>query len=65
MEDGGAVPLWQTDGTSAGTFPILPETFPGSDGVVGELVRAGSRVFFPAYSRAEGVELWAVEGAVP
>jgi hypothetical protein len=28
-------------------------------------VRAGSRVFFPAYSPAEGVEFWAVEGAHP
>jgi ELWxxDGT repeat protein len=59
------VPLWQTDGTPEGTFPILPETFPGSNGAAGELVRAGSRVFFPAYSREDGVELWAVEEAAP
>jgi ELWxxDGT repeat protein len=59
------VPLWQTDGTPEGTFPILPETFPGSDGAAGELVRAGLRVFFPAYSREDGVELWAVDEATP
>ncbi|MES1240574.1 MAG: ELWxxDGT repeat protein [Acidobacteriota bacterium] len=59
------VPLWATDGTPAGTFRLLPETFPDSDGAAHELVRAGSRVFFPAFSREDGVELWAVEEAAP
>ena len=59
------VPLWQTDGTPEGTVPLLSETFPGSNGAAGELVRAGSRVFFPAFSREDGVELWAVDEAAP
>jgi ELWxxDGT repeat protein len=59
------VPLWQTDGTPEGTFRLLPETFPGSNGAAGELVRAGSRVFFPAFSREAGIELWAVDESSP
>jgi ELWxxDGT repeat protein len=59
------VPLWQTDGTKEGTFRLLPETFPGSNGAAGELVRAGSHVFFPAFSREDGLELWAVDEAAP
>ncbi|MES1240571.1 MAG: ELWxxDGT repeat protein [Acidobacteriota bacterium] len=61
----GGVPLWVTDGTQEGTFPLLPETLPGSDGAAWDLVRAGSRVFFPAYSRENGVELWAVDEDTP
>ena len=59
------VPLRVTDGTQDGTYQLLPETFPDSNGAAGELVRAGSRVFFPAYSREVGVELWAVGEDTP
>jgi ELWxxDGT repeat protein len=59
------VPLWVTDGTNEGTFQLLTETFPDSGGAAGELVRAGSRVFFPAFSREHGVELWAVQEDAP
>jgi ELWxxDGT repeat protein len=58
------VPLWESDGTPAGTFRVMPETLPGSEYPI-DLVRAGSRVFFPAYSREDGVELWAMEEAHP
>lgn len=56
---GDPVALWESDGTPEGTFRLLPEI-----GGTGELVRAGSRVFFPAYSREDGVELWAVEDPI-
>ncbi len=48
--------LWQTDGTAAGTLPVRD-----LGRVSLELVRAGSRVFFPAFDPDTGVELWAVE----
>jgi ELWxxDGT repeat protein len=54
------VPLWESDGTPAGTFRLIPATDPHST-VLGGLIQAGSRVFFPNYSREAGVELWAVE----
>ncbi len=57
------VSMWESDGTPAGTFRLRPETFTGPG--AGELVRAGSRVFFPAYGRADGVELWAVDEGKP
>jgi ELWxxDGT repeat protein len=46
-------PLWASDGTPEGTFRIH-----GSTG--GELLTAGSRVFFGSYDRATGWELWAI-----
>ncbi|MFP5287020.1 MAG: hypothetical protein ACLGI9_14860, partial [Thermoanaerobaculia bacterium] len=49
--------LWQTDGTAAGTFPVRDLGVHSS----GELVAIGSRVLFPSYDRATGLELWAVE----
>jgi hypothetical protein len=63
VEDFG-VSLWESDGTSAGTFRLLSETLTKFN-PPGELVRAGSHVFFPAYSREDGVELWAVEEGHP
>jgi ELWxxDGT repeat protein len=57
------VSMWESDGTPEGTFRLRPETFTGPGAA--ELIRADSRVFFPAYSREDGVELWAVEEAVP
>ena len=51
----GAMALWESDGTPAGTFSV-----PASIGAPEELVRAGDRVFFPGYERATGHELWAV-----
>ena len=47
--------IWQTDGASAAR--LLEQ----GRGASWELVRAGSKVFFPAFDRATGVELWAVE----
>ncbi|MES1240570.1 MAG: hypothetical protein ABUT39_03030 [Acidobacteriota bacterium] len=51
--------LWESDGTPAGTVRLLPEVEEN------ELVRASSRVFFPALSRETGDELWAVEEGAP
>ena len=54
-DDRGRLVLWQSDGTPAGTFQVQPPVFPGFGPV-----RAGERVFFPAYDPAAGWELWAV-----
>jgi ELWxxDGT repeat protein len=51
--------LWESDGTPAGTVRLLPGVQEN------ELVRAGSRVFFPAFNPETGDELWAVEEAAP
>jgi hypothetical protein len=55
---GDPAALWESDGTPEGTFRLLPDSSQ-------ELVRAGSCVFFPAYNREHGVELWAVEEGTP
>ncbi len=52
--------LYQTDGTPGGTFPLLSLAEPRNIAAF-ELVRAGSRLFFPKWDRATGVELWALE----
>lgn len=52
--------LWQTNGTEAGTTLVLdlsPTPLPFESL---ELVRAGSRAFFPGWSPETGWELWAV-----
>jgi ELWxxDGT repeat protein len=51
--------LWESDGTPAGTFRLSRVANES------ELVRAGSRVFFPGFSPETGNELWAVEEATP
>jgi ELWxxDGT repeat protein len=51
--------LWQTDGTPAGTKPVpSPGIIAGEYGQ--ELVVAGSRLYFNAYDRAVGDQLWAL-----
>ncbi|HKV08274.1 MAG TPA: ELWxxDGT repeat protein [Thermoanaerobaculia bacterium] len=45
--------LWQSDGTAAGTQRIR-------DHVYSEAVKAGPRLFFPAWERETGRELWAM-----
>lgn len=52
--------LFQTDGTSAGTFPLLDLRSPQGYGSL-DLVRVGSRLFFSKWDRATGTELWALE----
>ncbi|MFL6196114.1 MAG: ELWxxDGT repeat protein [Thermoanaerobaculia bacterium] len=49
--------VWQTDGTPSGTS-LLPGRAV-QDGAT--LVPAGGRLFFPAYDRETGVELWAID----
>jgi ELWxxDGT repeat protein len=51
--------LWQSDGTQHGTEPVAT---PAGFSVEGPPVRAGSRLFFPAFDRATGSELWAIDG---
>jgi ELWxxDGT repeat protein len=54
----GTLALWESDGTPAGTFPIPGVAIPPF--VPLNLVRAGDRVFLPAFDRDSGIELWAV-----
>ncbi|MFL6202041.1 MAG: ELWxxDGT repeat protein [Thermoanaerobaculia bacterium] len=53
----GAVGVWESDGTQAGTRPVEPEVRV-SDPTA--LLRAGDRVFFPGFEPLTGWELWAV-----
>ncbi len=51
--------LWESDGTPQGTVAVdLPAGFE----IFEPLVPAGSRLFFHAYDRAAGNELWTVDG---
>ncbi len=52
--------LFQTDGTAAGTFPILELTSP-LDSIFQELVSTGPRLFFRKWDPTTGTELWALE----
>jgi ELWxxDGT repeat protein len=56
-QDGG---LWQSDGTPQGTFNLRHLSPPGNSGPV-QLVPAGSHLFFPAFDRNTGTELWAID----
>gem|GEM_PF-1849405 len=47
--------VWRTDGTSAGTFPLVGESTSLSD--IRELTSCGNRIYFVATS-AQGRELW-------
>ncbi|MFZ4731576.1 MAG: ELWxxDGT repeat protein [Pirellulales bacterium] len=54
--------LWRTDGTSAGTRPVLrpngvPLATAGWDGTV-----MGGRLYVPAFDDATGFELWSTDG---
>jgi len=56
--------LFQTDGTSAGTLPVLGLSAPFGSAFEPspfELVTAGDRLLFRAWNRATGSELWALE----
>ncbi|MEA2599628.1 MAG: hypothetical protein QOF89_620 [Acidobacteriota bacterium] len=60
--EGEDTALWASDGTPAGTAP-LTRVQPGhraNPPFPWELVRAGDRLFFPAYDTATGWELWAL-----
>ena len=54
--------LWRSDGTEAGTQPVM-DINPGSgDGGVEEIVTAGGSLFFAATDGAHGWELWTSDG---
>jgi len=57
--------LWRTDGTEAGTQPILDVNYDGSRLYLGpEVARIGGRTFFLAegLERQLGIELWVTDG---
>jgi ELWxxDGT repeat protein len=59
--DGGDMALWASDGTPAGTAPVTVIQHGIIDpAVTWELIRAGDRLFFPAFDAATGWELWAL-----
>jgi trimeric autotransporter adhesin len=53
--------LWSTDGTPAGTTPLLPGTLSNVDG----LFPALGTVLFSANSPGAGIELWKTDGTGP
>jgi ELWxxDGT repeat protein len=59
--DGSDMALWVSDGTAAGTAPVTVVQHGSIDPTVTwELIRAGDRLFFPAYDPRTGWELWAL-----
>lgn len=61
--DGEEETLWESDGTQAGTVPLLPlasspEALPNSLGT--NLAVAGNRLFFANFNEETGTELWAL-----
>jgi ELWxxDGT repeat protein len=57
--------LYETDGTSAATLPLLRLAGPagsGSEASSFELAPAGGRLLFRAWDRLTGSELWALDG---
>jgi ELWxxDGT repeat protein len=50
--------LWKTDGTPAGTHPLVPDGLSS----VAELTRIGETVFFSGSSSDAGQELWKTDG---
>ncbi len=51
--------MWQTDGTPAGT-KLIRDLSPGEWYSSWEIVKAGPRLFFPAFDPDTGWELWAM-----
>ena len=57
--------VWRTDGTPAGTFPLmddLPMTFAGTPGPLPAAVTQGGLLFFTACTFERGCELWSSDG---
>ncbi|HEY4596840.1 MAG TPA: hypothetical protein VIJ02_10595, partial [Thermoanaerobaculia bacterium] len=46
--------LWRSDGTAAGAKRLTPQ----DEYRVGEIVKAGPRLFFAGWDAATGTELW-------
>jgi ELWxxDGT repeat protein len=49
--------LWKSDGTEAGTVPVKSGVYPGN------LIVAGSLMFFAGYTEPTGSELWVSDGS--
>jgi ELWxxDGT repeat protein len=63
-EPGSPDGIWRTDGTEAGTFPVLEGLFNSGYGY--EIASAGGKIFFSALTRGDvGFELWVTDGAAP
>jgi ELWxxDGT repeat protein len=61
-DPGAGVELWKSDGTPAGTVPVV-DPFPADGPRPGDaLVPMGSRLYFAATTAAAGTELWASDG---
>lgn len=60
LPNGGTRKLFSTDGSVAGTFPLLNETI-SSFGVLGKM---GNRVVFTAYQPTYGIEPYTTNGTV-
>ncbi len=54
--------LWRTDGTAAGTYPLLTSAA-SYGGLPLEVVRLGNRIYFTAEQRSgAGLEVWSTDG---
>jgi ELWxxDGT repeat protein len=63
-EPGSRDGIWRTDGTQAGTFPVLEDLFNSGYGY--EVAGAGGKIFFSALTRDDvGFELWVTDGTAP
>lgn len=63
-EPGSPDGIWRTDGTEAGTFPILENLFNSGYGY--EVAGAGGKFYFSALTRGDvGFELWVTDGTAP
>lgn len=56
---GQRMQIWRTDGTRAGTFPVMIGTGPAIPGSL-----AGGRLFFVACTPGQGCEVWSSDGTV-
>ena len=66
-DDGASTALWRTRGTRASTVKISSVTLPTCATWTGICdwatpAAVGSRLFFPAYSKGNGTELWVSDG---
>src|SRR5207253_441893 len=58
---GSGYGVWRTDGTAAGTFPLL-EGLRQNDGLPPRVVDLGGKTYFFAWARSAGYELWVNDG---
>jgi ELWxxDGT repeat protein len=61
--DGTGPELWRSNGTAAGTYPLL-DMNPGAGGIslLGKLTRLGRYAYFSVYSQNQGYRVWRTNG---